>query len=195
MNPARRSSRGYTIIELFAVVTIVGVLSAIAIYGMNRYLRYAKSAEAGEVLGSIRAGEEAYFEETFRYLDVTSTDFYPAPLTVLGDTKVQWGDASAVGGGCAGCRDRFLTLGVTVNQPVVFRYMVQAATTGSPAALLPSVSLNTAPFAAVDANPGNYSSQFYVAVAASDIDAAGGELSVAIASPFQAELYTEDLGE
>lgn len=193
MNPTRRASRGYTLIELFAVVTIVGVLSAIAIYGVTRYLRYAKSAEASEILGSIRAGEEAYFEETFRYLDVTGSDFYPAPVSLSGQTKVQWGAPSATGGGCAGCRDRFLTLGVTVNQPVVFRFSVRTGASGTnPGGLVLSpAKLDGAPFAAVASAPQDY----FVAVAASDLNPSSEQVSLAIASSFQAEMYTEDLGE
>lgn len=190
MNRVRRSSRGYTLVELFAVVAIMMVLATVAIYGVRRYLLYAKTAEAGEVLSSIQAGEESYFEETFRYLDVTGTNFYPAPLSVLGDTKVQWG---AEAGGCSGCRDRFLTIGVTVNQPVAFRYSVRTGATGSdPAALVStSAKLDGTPFAAVATAPQDH----YVAVAASDLDADGDQLSLCIASSFQGQMYTEDMGE
>ncbi len=191
MNRARRSSRGYTLVELFAVVAIMMVLATVAIYGVRRYLLYAKTAEAGEVLSSIQAGEESYFEETFRYLDVTGTSFYPAPLSVLGDTKVQWGAEAA---GCTGCRDRFLTIGVTVNQPVAFRYSVGTGATGSDPTPLVSPSetkLDGAPFAAVTTAPQDY----YVAVAASDLDGDDGQLSLCIASSFQGQMYTEDMGE
>jgi type IV pilus assembly protein PilA len=54
MGMKRRSSgRGITLIELMAVVAIIGVLATLAIYGVSRYLRTSKSAEAMTNLGTI----------------------------------------------------------------------------------------------------------------------------------------------
>jgi type IV pilus assembly protein PilA len=62
---SRRSAcrqAGFTLVELMIVVAIIGVLAALAIYGVARYLKHSKVAEANRSLGTIVTGESVQFQ-------------------------------------------------------------------------------------------------------------------------------------
>jgi type IV pilus assembly protein PilE len=73
--------RGFTLVELMIVVTIVGVLSTLAVIAFGKYRIAGRRAEVYSLFGEIRTKEEAYRSEFSSYLgtDVAETNFYPVP--------------------------------------------------------------------------------------------------------------------
>ncbi len=60
-------SAGYTLIELLLVITILGILAAIAIPAYQTYKREAQQTEAKIALGEIFTSEKVFFAEWFGY--------------------------------------------------------------------------------------------------------------------------------
>jgi type IV pilus assembly protein PilA len=58
---------GFTLVELMIVVAIIGVLAALAIYGVSRYLKHSKTAEATRNLAAIENGDRVQYQRETPY--------------------------------------------------------------------------------------------------------------------------------
>jgi type II secretory pathway pseudopilin PulG len=59
---ARSDTRGFTIFELLNLVALIGILSAIGMYALARYVRHSKTAEAIGSLTTLAHQTAAYYD-------------------------------------------------------------------------------------------------------------------------------------
>jgi len=83
----RRSSSGFTLMELLIVVIVVGILATIALPQFRNMVNRARMAEARNTVGAILTAELAYFQENTAFtnnlgqLDVTIPPAPPGNFT------------------------------------------------------------------------------------------------------------------
>ena len=65
----RARSRGVTLLELMAVVVIIGVLGTLAVNSYRGYLLRANRTEARVALLRVQAAQEKFFLQNNRYAD------------------------------------------------------------------------------------------------------------------------------
>jgi type IV pilus assembly protein PilA len=134
------------LVELGAVVTIVGILAVLAVVGYRKLIASSHNAEATQMVNAIRTAQEAYKAETGTYAAVTGSDtnvlgtssntgcnnptlMYPLaspPAGVI--TKTAWGLTCT--SQCPGTA-KWDALPVHVDGPVIYGYTTVAGIAGS----------------------------------------------------------------
>jgi prepilin-type N-terminal cleavage/methylation domain-containing protein len=175
----RLRSRGFTMVELMVVLTIVGVLAAVGITLLRGRVNGAKASEAGGMIQSIRAAEERWRAETTAYLDVSTSIRSWYPMATPSSIRYHW--VQSTGSDFA----KWQLLDPVVPNPVQFGYAVKA---GPPGVRPPDVDLTSPPTYPIPTYP------WYLIQARADVDE-DGVPCICAASSFTGEVVCQNEGD
>jgi type IV pilus assembly protein PilA len=180
-------ARGFTLVELAVVVTIIGILAVLAVAGYRKLVTSSHMTEATEMVNAIKVAQETNHAETGSYANVSASlnipDMYPQPTP---DSKT----ATAWGGTCSSCSDAtaWQKLPVHANGVMRFGYATTAGALGSSP---------TAPTSATGASfptGSQLTSDWFVVDAIGDMDGNGVYCTV-VGVSWQRDLFIVNDGE
>lgn len=177
-----RRQGGFTLVELMAVVTITGVLAALAVVAFRRRLQASRGAEAVSVMKAIGNAEEMYKAENHIYLNVSTAgggnQWYPR--LVPDKLAISWASGATLD------VSRWRALAPPVSQLVRFSYLANAGVAGT---IAPALNLTQGPDLSV-AIPVDW----YLLQAKGDTDS-NGTFATYATSSMTGEVYIENEGE
>lgn len=184
-------SRGVTLIEVMIVAAIVGVLAALAVFGVRRWIASSHVAEATEMVQAIGGAQEQYRAEAGAYANVSAglanADLCPAYVPGMQGT---WNSAS-----CPSAAGKtWKSLNVVASKQLWYGYATFAGAPGTdPSTVLPAVSIKGSSLNFAGMNGGTAApAPYFSVVARGDTDKNGVYATVFYASFARSVLVDND---
>ncbi|MFI5300633.1 MAG: type IV pilin protein [Polyangiales bacterium] len=131
----RKREEGFTLVELMIVVAIIGVLAALAIYGVSRYLKHSKTAEATRNLGALETGSKSFYQLDTDTSGTGVGPFYhqfPGGAAVTNPASVPVASKTATAG--TWTAPTWTGLKFVITEPCFYSYLYASTGTGTAAA-------------------------------------------------------------
>jgi len=94
MEIKQKSIKGFTLIELMIVTTMISIMAGMASGLYLNYLTRAKTSEAVQALGKMVEGEVSYYQKIGNFLEAGPTNIPPGKQRVIADfaAEPRWKD-------------------------------------------------------------------------------------------------------
>jgi type IV pilus assembly protein PilA len=175
--------RGFSLVELGAVVVIVGILAVIALVGYRKYILSSKLSEAQNVIGAIRLAQEDFKAERGTYFGAAfgGNTWCPTDGVTQAGKKVQWASPC------------WASLPVHVEAPVQFGYFTNGGIMPTDAWQNPAPIAGATTMTFIAPAPGDR--PWYTVAAKADLGVNGAPYTILATASNTNQVFIENEGD